>query len=219
MQAARTNSLNSSMKNKHLPYQHGLSLIESLIAIVVLALGLLGILGAQMRTLANTQDSARRTQAIRLIDDLSERAKSHPNAIGQRAAFSTPWNTAANEPEDTDPTTTPAISDCKTTACTPSQLATYEVAQWRNSVEQTLPLGNATVFTTADPKQLGVMLAWRANENNAGAAAILAPPAASDAAGTTVNCPAERLCHLQYIALTQRCLPGGSADTAFCPGQ
>jgi type IV pilus assembly protein PilV len=60
--------------------QLGITLLESLIAIVVAALGILGILGVQMRTLTDTQTSMR-TQAIRLIEDLSERMKVNPNAL------------------------------------------------------------------------------------------------------------------------------------------
>ena len=60
--------------------QRGFSLIESLVAVVVMALGILGILGVQMRTLADTQTGVRRAQAIRLIEDLSERIKLNPNA-------------------------------------------------------------------------------------------------------------------------------------------
>ena len=57
-------------KNKH---QRGIALIESLVAIVITALGILGILGVQMRTLADTSTTVRRAQAIRLIEDLGER--------------------------------------------------------------------------------------------------------------------------------------------------
>ena len=68
------------MKIRNL-YQQGITLLESLIAIIVIALGVLGILGIQMRTLNNTQNSLYRTQAIRLIDDLSERIAANPNAL------------------------------------------------------------------------------------------------------------------------------------------
>jgi type IV pilus assembly protein PilV len=58
--------------------QRGISLIESLIAIVVTALGILGILGVQMRTLSDTSTTVRRAQAIRLIEDLGERMRVNP---------------------------------------------------------------------------------------------------------------------------------------------
>ena len=57
------------MTTPHSPWQRGISLIESLVAIVVMALGILGILGVQMRTLADTQTGVRRAHAIRLIED------------------------------------------------------------------------------------------------------------------------------------------------------
>ena len=37
------------------PSQRGITLIESLVALVVAALGILGIIGIQMRTLADSQ--------------------------------------------------------------------------------------------------------------------------------------------------------------------
>ena len=58
--------------------QRGITLIESLVAIVIMALGILGILGVQMRTLADTQTGVRRAQAVRLIEDLSERIQVSP---------------------------------------------------------------------------------------------------------------------------------------------
>ena len=78
--------------------QRGISLIESLVAIVVMALGILGILGVQMRTLADTQTGVRRAQAIRLIEDLSERVKSQPNGLGVMDAYVRDWDeTGATE--------------------------------------------------------------------------------------------------------------------------
>ena len=43
----------------------GFALLEALVALLVVALGLLGILGLQMRTLADTQNGVRQAQAIR----------------------------------------------------------------------------------------------------------------------------------------------------------
>ena len=51
----------------HKKRQHGISLIESLIALIVTALGILGVVGVQMRTLTDTSSTVRRAQAIRLI--------------------------------------------------------------------------------------------------------------------------------------------------------
>ena len=61
------------VRSFHFHQQRGITLIESLVAIVIAALGILGIVGVQMRTLADTQTTVRRAQAIRLIEDLAGR--------------------------------------------------------------------------------------------------------------------------------------------------
>ena len=59
-------------------HQRGITLIESMVALVIAALGILGILGVQMRTLSDTSTTVRRAQAIRLIEDLGERMRANP---------------------------------------------------------------------------------------------------------------------------------------------
>lgn len=70
-------------RNRH---PNGFTLIETLVATVITALGVLGILGLQMRTLADNQSGVRRAQAIRLIEDLSERTHANPNSPDRSAA-------------------------------------------------------------------------------------------------------------------------------------
>lgn len=189
--------------------QRGISLIESLVAIVVMALGILGILGVQMRTLADTQTGVRRAQAIRLIEDLSERVKSQPNGLGVMDAYVRDWDeTGATE-------TSP---NCQEDACSPSELATYDLNRWIDNVRAALPLGDAAVFlatdnTTEDPRQLGVMISWRQNERDEKSAAIFQIDAKD-----SVTCPTDRICHLQYISPAQRCTPYENvAAKMICP--
>lgn len=195
-------------------FQRGVSLIESLVAIVVTALGILGILGVQMRTLADTQTGVRRAQAIRLIEDLSEHTKANPNALSNFNSYLLAWGTP------------PAIVvNCKSTACTSDQLALYDLAQWRQSVTSSLPNADATIFAVPDEtvagnnRQLGVMISWRENEKNTETGAIFKITAANTGAAA---CPADRICHLQYVQLTARCAPytmgGPSLVQTFCPG-
>lgn len=199
------------------PSQRGISLIESLVAILVMSLGILGVLGMQMRTLADTQTGVRRAQAIRLIEDLSERMKINPNALINISNYTTAW---ADEPT--------VVEDCTTKACTPAELALFDVADWKTSVRNYLPLGQASIFVAADEtdadnrRQLGVMIAWRENEqpstSDDGLRSIFDPDSTGDA---NVSCPSGSICHLQYLQLTARCTPYGlsGADTTFvfCP--
>lgn len=217
------------MKPAPLHRQRGITLIESLVAIVIAALGILGILGVQMRTLTDTQTTVRRAQAIRLIEDLGERMKVSPNALAEINSYVSPFNA------------TPAASDCQTKTCTRSELAAHDVAAWKQTVASTLPLGRASVFLPpgetdpANRRQLGVMISWRENErdidnaadellyrNNIDASRFLAADGTfKEGGGTAATCPADRTCHLQYIPVPARCAPylgGGGPAQYYCPG-
>ncbi|MFT4195885.1 type IV pilus modification protein PilV [Ottowia sp.] len=203
--------------------QRGLTLIESLVAIFVTALGILGILGVQMRTLADTQTTVRRAQAIRLIEDLGERMKVQPNALANLDAYVIGWGTATGTP----PLTPQAGSLCDSSACTTGQLAAYDIREWKRQVERSLPLADANVFvapgdssSTDNRRQLGVMISWRENEKSTDTDYTTSLNAAADG-GTDVTCPANRTCHLQYIPLAARCAPylaGGGGAQYYCAG-
>lgn len=203
----------------------GFTLIESLIAIVVMALGILGILGVQMRTLADTSTTVRRAQAIRLIEDLGERMHVNPNAVANLGAYVSGFSA------------TPPSSNCST-GCDNAQLAAYDLYAWKDAVSKALPLGQASIFippaetgaSAGQGRQLGVMIAWRENERDTSATykddidatKVRANDGTLTAgAGTAAVCPANRVCQLQYIPIADRCIPyspGGSPTTYFCPG-
>jgi len=206
--------------------QHGITLIESLVAIVVMALGILGVLGVQMRTLADTQTTLRRAQAIRLIESLGEQMKVAPNALGNLDAYVTGWGTPPA-----------AAADCASQACSQAELAAYDLRQWKLTVQRLLPAGDASVFVApgqadaSNRRQLGVMIRWRENErdptaayqNNVDATQIRqADGTFTTAGGGTADstCTADFTCHLQYIPVAARCAPylAGSAIQYFCPG-
>ncbi|WP_374008219.1 type IV pilus modification protein PilV [Delftia lacustris] len=209
------------MKLSPSPRHRGITLIETLIALVVAALGILGVLGMQMRTLADSQTGVRRAQAIRLIEDLSEHTRVNPNSLGQIDNYLSGWNST--------PTRT---TDCATSACAPSALAAFQMNRWKTSVSQRLPGGDANVFIaedevanagTGNQRQLGVMISWRENERSGDA--TYRDPIGLDSDGArgsgAVACPAGKTCHLQYIPLSARCAPYFADATVkfFCTGQ
>ena len=212
--------------------QRGITLIESMVALVIAALGILGILGVQMRTLSDTSTTVRRAQAIRLIDDLGERMRTNPNAMVNLGSYVS--NFATN----------PAVGSCAS-GCDHAALAAYDLAVWKQAVRNSLPLGQAEIFippaeagvAAAQRRQLGVMIAWRENERVSTATHTTAEVDAykndidstkffdgtdwKEAGGATV-CPANHTCHLQYIPVSSRCAPyaPGTAAAAmfYCPG-
>ena len=213
------------MKTTAPHHQHGITLIESLVAIVIAALGILGILGVQMRTLTDTQTTVRRAQAIRLIEDLSERLKVNPNAVATMASYLSDFSSAPSAPS----------GNCAS-GCSRSDQAQYDLFIWKQNV-QSLPMGKASIFipvaeTTLQPeerRQLGVMIAWRENErvdkvsddDDANIGSYRGAINASIGGGSAATCPTKHTCHLQFIPLSARCAPykaGGGATQYFCSG-
>ena len=203
-------------------FQRGISLIESLVAMVVVALGILGILGVQMRTLTDTSTTVRRAQAIRLIEDLGERMKTNPNALGNIGAYVSAFNVE------------PTVGSC-TSGCDSAQLAAYDLAVWKKAIKASLPLGRASVFVPpaesgagVQGRQLGVVIAWRENEAEGRKTDDIDNTKVRQTDGTFVAgtsaasaYPADFTCHLQYIPVIGRCAPysPGSTTTAYyCPG-
>ena len=194
----------------------GVALIEAMVAIVVLSLGILGILGVQMRTLGDNQSSVRRAQAMRLIEDLSERAKLNPNAVFNSASYQKDWGAVSSAPS----------KKCDASACNSSELAKFDLWQWYKNLAAILPGGDAAIFEAAaetgtNKRQLGVMISWRENERVTvtGDDKFKTPLVVSSTGTAAVSCPTGKLCHLQYIQLGARCTrwPLGGSDVMYCP--
>lgn len=200
--------------NTRFTQQHGISLLESLVAIVVMSLGILGILGVQMRTLSNTQTSLFRSQAIHLIEDLNERMMANPNAFLNIENYLVDWDTTPS-----------AATNCFSTACSSDALASFDLANWKAQVLSSLPNGNGSVFLAEDEtlennrRQVGVMISWRENEQST-ADDYRTPLDASTGGSAANTCPAEQTCHLQYIPVVARCAPyfADASVQTFCPG-
>jgi len=197
-------------------WQRGVTMLEVLVAILVLALGLLGVVGVQMRVLADTQTGVRRAQAIRLIEDLSERIHANPNALFSDVLgnYVVPWGDA-DEP-----------GDCGTAAdgCAAKKLAVEQIRAWKQSVKQNLPSGDAMTFIPSNSsQQLGVLVSWRQNERDTSVSYV---GVFSDTASTPdAACAENKTCHLQFISVTGRCPvdaqsrdPQSGASRLFCPG-
>ncbi len=171
--------------------QRGLSLIESLVALLVLALGIMGLAGVQARMVAETRTTNSRAIAVDLIDELTNRIllnRDRAIAGGYNLAFAAAAPTASN---------------CTTGTCDWVQMSNTDLAQWRTSVTALLgPGGQSAVFqSTTDTRQIGIMIAWPANEGKAADADTVGY--STHFAVTTgvalTSCPAGSICHLVYI--------------------
>jgi type IV pilus assembly protein PilV len=185
------------MKPRHLPYplpaaQRGITLIEALIALLILALGVLALAAVQARMLVEVRTTNSRATAIRLIADLGDRI--HLNAtgaqppVGGNSPYADPPGTGFQPPNATNPnpdcSATANANNSTPTPCTPLQQAAYDRWDWLTEVGQSLLNGSASI-TQVSPQQLRVIVAWQLNENTG--TVIPAPGAAATGQTTLAN--------------------------------
>ena len=102
--------------------QMGTSLIEVLVATVVISIGLVGLAGLQTLSVKNNHSAYLRTQATFLAYDMVDRMRANL-ASAQAGQYTTALNTA------------PAGTvNCETTSCSSASLATFDVNQWKCSL-------------------------------------------------------------------------------------
>jgi len=65
---------------RHLRLQHGVSMVEVLVTLIVLSIGALGVAGTQLVAMRDNQSAMLRSQAVILGYDLFDRMRSNPGA-------------------------------------------------------------------------------------------------------------------------------------------
>ncbi len=115
----------------------GFTLIEVLIAVLVLAGGLLGLAGLQATSLRNNQSAYNRSQATQLAYDMADRMRS--NVADAELLTGSAYLDAGVQ-----------IAGCTTiTGCTPAQMAQNDLFEWNRDIDNAL-LASAT-GTIPDP--------------------------------------------------------------------
>jgi len=117
----------------------GFTLIEVLIAVLVLSIGLLGLAALQANGLRSNYGAYTRSQAVILVNDMADRIRANPTAAASYNNINGPGGGA----------------DCEAADCNTTDLALYDTAEWYTSLQNTLPngtgtvTGNGTVFTVS----------------------------------------------------------------------
>lgn len=126
--------MNTMQKYSHT--QAGITMLEVLVAIVVLSFGLLGMLGLIMNSLKMTSSSHYRTIAAQELSAMAEAINANPALI---ANYAPPGNT-------------PNYTNCLGTAgCATADLPQTDYALWRNNLVRLLPGGSGVVCLDQTP--------------------------------------------------------------------
>jgi type IV pilus assembly protein PilV len=133
--------------------QYGFSMLEILVALLIIATALLGSAGLQAYAMKTNVGGQYRNQAAFLLEDMIERME-----LNKAYATSAGYSSAL------------AMSvDCGTAICTPAQLAGYDVSQWQTAIAAVLPSGTGTVtqVTAGNPSTYTVTINWVDRKTNA----------------------------------------------------
>ncbi|MDZ7644016.1 MAG: type IV pilus modification protein PilV [Woeseiaceae bacterium] len=125
--------------------QRGFTLIEVLIALVIMSVGMLGIAGLYVHSMQAGRTSLFRHHAVILAGDVADRIRANPNAA---AAY-----TGAG-----------ANSNCVNGGinCTPAQMAAHDIWLWEQQAAETLPNGDVTVVfdNAVVPPTYEIAVSW-----------------------------------------------------------
>ena len=150
--------------------QRGFSMLEILITLVIVAIALLGTAGLQVYAMRVNKGGQFRTQAIFLASGIAERMEA--NKAGAVAGNYVATSTA------------PATmgTDCETAACDSTNLASYDLKKWEDSIVDPLsPLPGVswqicidadsdsvcdTPQTPANPINYRIVISWTDRSTN-----------------------------------------------------
>lgn len=147
----------------------GISLIETLVTLVVLSIGMLGIAALYVESLKAGNTAVSRTRAVSMAADMADRIRSNPGGADSYEATATAASTSP--PNACAETAGSAALDC-----TPAQLAAYDIWQWKtlvgnstNASAQALGLPAATALidrdTSTSPTTYIITVNWADKEN------------------------------------------------------
>lgn len=148
--------------------QKGATLIEALISLLIFSIGLLGISGLILSSLAQQGIAQGRTNGAQLASDLAERMRANSlSTIGPSDYITPNVTTYAQAVAYTAKQTAAMASQCTTTACTAAQIAASDMATWLLNVKDTLPSGIGIVQAGNEPSERLIIVAWNAKNASA----------------------------------------------------
>jgi type IV pilus assembly protein PilV len=155
------------------PGNRGATLIEVLISMLVLAVGILGLMGLQINGKRTTYEALQRSAAVNLAQDMLNRMRANPN-VAPTVTFlddnyDTGGGTYTGDGVGGGQVAAPPI-DCAAAGagCTPAQLAAFDLAAWEAQLDDAVtsnglinPTGCIDVdLSAANGSLVTVMVAW-----------------------------------------------------------
>lgn len=118
----------------------GFTLLEVLVALLVMAIGLLGLASLQTISIKLNQGSYYRTIATFQAQEILDRARANVSGVDAGNYLITSSGVASGYGANLTPS-----PDCSTATCTSAQLAMYDLIQWNTANSTLLPEGEGAI--------------------------------------------------------------------------
>ncbi len=139
--------MSSAARKRHCvggPVQSGFTLIETLVAAFILAVGIMGIVSLLSLSKVSQHASIQRVRAVVLADDILERIRRNPAGMSvYNVGLSAPLGDASR---GTEP-----VPNCHSATCTPAELATHDLWAWERLLD-----GTSAIVTDSGASTVGV---------------------------------------------------------------
>ena len=160
----------------------GFSLVEVLVAMFVVAMGILALAGLLQASTRYSKMSELRSTATLLANDIADRMRANSSGAGLGPGGYDLTDHAFPSPQAPAPARPACTND---TGCTPAELAKADLAEWTARVKATLPKGSTWVQEhpahDMTPEFVDVWVGWADP-------LTLSPGISTDRSGT--DCPA-----------------------------
>jgi type IV pilus assembly protein PilV len=150
----------------------GFALIEALVALLILAFGMLGLRWTHQQALVSQRQQLMRSVAAGIANDLTERIRLN---APQRESYAKGWGSSS----------TSLGADCAASPCLRSDLVSWDLSQLQKTLQSQLPEGDVAIFAlTTAPQWWGIVIAWRDTQESY----------RTDTRAGTPPCPTEMSC-------------------------
>jgi type IV pilus assembly protein PilV len=132
-------------QNRTMQRQRGFSLVEVLIALVIMSVGMLGIAGLYVQSMQAGRTSMLRHNAVTLAGDVADRIRANPLAGVAYAGAGGDNNCVANG-----------------TDCNAAAMAAHDIFLWDQQANDTMPAGDVEVLfdNTVVPPLYTINITW-----------------------------------------------------------
>jgi type IV pilus assembly protein PilV len=151
----------------------GFTLIEVLIAMLVLAIGLLGLAALQTYTLRSNLDAYNHSQVTQLLYDMADRMRTNSKTVDgngiviANTILASYVTTNTLDDPRTKNQTVSSTHNCRKvgTACTAANMVEYDLIEWSNTITGIpLPMGRGCI-TTTNNINFNIYITWDDNRS------------------------------------------------------